>query len=185
MKEKKSNKRLFINLGIIAVLAIAVIGIYLYMQPRTVFIIEPNKINAAGLIDNIAPGNNITVYGKVSNPNLDSNAVRIVFMQPTKPYNMTYDLFGTGNTSDTITPITYSPAPPEARNWVTLTTDGDTQWGVVSLLPYQSKSIPLNISIPEDVNLPKHWYFVIENRNADESGLVVSRNDCLVLVNMR
>lgn len=181
-----SKKRWLFRIGILAILCVVVLGVILYSQPRTVFLIEPGRINAAGLIDKIAPGNSLTVYGKVSNPHFESNAVKIVFLQPKQDYVLKYDLFGTGKVEDRISPaVTYTPAPKEAEQWITLETDNKTVWGVISLSPYQSKSIPLNISIPEDAQLPKHWYFIIENRNAEESGLVVTRNDCLVLINMR
>jgi hypothetical protein len=235
-----NKKKWIVRIGILGLLCIVIIGVILYAQPRTIFIIEPGKINAAGLIDKIAPGNSLTVYGKASNPHFESNAIKIVFVQPKQNYNLTYDLFGAGKIENKIVPpITYTPAPKEAERWITVETKLDGKviavtcnkeevlirtsqnrlywqpasenqareaiqllekdiaynknyiapkpqvWGILELNAFESKSIPFNINIPEDAIAPKHWYFIIENRNAEESGLVVTRNDCLILVNMR
>ena len=171
-------------LAILAILALGLVGLVVYLQPRTIALIEPGKINAYGVIAGLAPGNEIKVYVQANNPHMESNAIRLVYVRPQEPFELKHDPFGT-ELNRLVPPVVYEPAPEEAAGWFTITTDDNRAWGIVSMLPYQSKALPFEIKIPEDAKLPKNWYFIIENRNAEESGLVVTRNDCVCLVNMR
>jgi hypothetical protein len=196
-----------ITIATLCLLMVLSVGIWYFTQPRTITVIEPGKISAFGVIDKIAPGNEITLYVAARNPSItESCAIDIGYLQPDKPYELRYNPFGEfderGKTKNRISPaVVYEPAPPEAENWFTVRTEEAgwslynlwpfkekqeiTNWGIVSLLPGQEKALPFNISIPEGAELPKNWYFYVTSRDATGGGLVISRSACTVLVNMR
>ena len=165
-------------------LMVVTAGVTIYLQPRTITTIEPGRVSAFGVIEGLAPGSNVQVYVKANNPHIESNALNIVYVRPQQNYILKRDPFGT-EANKIMPPIVYTPAPAEASGWFTITTDNDQAWGIVKLYPYQSKALPFNISIPADAVLPKNWYYIIENRDANESGFIITRNQSLILVNMR
>lgn len=179
------KRHFWIVVTALCVMAVIVVGLWYYLQPRTITTIEwPSKISAFGLVGGLAPGNDLTLYVKVKNPSLTFETIGLRYIQPDKPYELKYDPFGTIN-DKIVPPVEYQPAPPEAKDWFNIETSDKTTWGVVDLWPFQEKALPFRINIPKEVELPKNWYFYIEARDGNESGFIVTRAESTILVNMR
>lgn len=185
------KKKWWGTLVVLLVLVFTTLVLNQYLQPRTVTeFIFPAAAATFGKIAGISPGNEVTIYIKVSNPELESHSVKISFVRLSEIYYLTYNPWGRydkeGNPIDKIVPaISYQPAPIEAEQWFSLLTSDTKTWERIPLYPLQSKSIPFEISIPREAQTPKNWYFYLEVKDGDESGMVVQRAMTRVLVDMR